>query len=328
MLNFFPKVTLVLLALIAMLLGSHAFAQSQLNWPIKPIRIIVPFTPGAFTDSSARLLARELAEQLGQQVVVENKTGASGVIGVDFVAKAAPDGYTLLVAETSFAMTPALKPNLPFDPLRDLVAISQIADATAVLMVREGLPVKSMKDLIALAKSKPNELSYGTAGAGSSSHLPIEHLLNLTSTQMLHVPFKGAAASLPELMAGRIDLVMSSVATGGPHIKAGKVRPLAVTGTQRSAVLPDTPTFAEAGYADYRMSYWFGVFAPSSTPPEIVARLEREIARAMTSSRLREAFAQQGALPIGSSSADFTRFVAEQLKTWKQVVTVANIKVD
>ncbi len=313
-------------ALLALQFGPPASAQSA--WPTKPVKIIVPFAPGAFTDSSARLLARELTEQLGQQVVVENKTGASGVIGVDFVAKSAPDGYTLLLAETSFAMTPALNPKLPFDPLKDLVAVSQIADATAVLMARDGLPVKSLKDLVALAKSKPNELSYGSAGTGSSSHLPIEHLLSLTGMKMLHVPFKGAAASLPELVAGRIDLVMSSVATGGPLIKAGKVFPLAVTGTQRSPVLPDTPTFAEAGYPDYRMSYWFGVFAPGGTPPEIVARLEREIARALTSQRLRESFAQQGALPIGSSSVDFSRLVAEQIKTWKQVVTVANIKID
>jgi len=145
---------------------------------------------------------------------------------------------------------------------------------------------------------------------------------------MVHVPFKGAAASLPELVAGRIDLVMSSVATGGPLIRAGKVHPLAVTGAQRSPVLPDTPTFAEAGYPDYRMSYWFGVFTPAGTPPEVVARLEREIARALTSAKLREAFIQQGALPTSSSSSEFTRFVAEQIRTWKQVVTAANIKID
>ena len=314
-----------LVALLALVHGPFAAAQA---WPARPLRIIVPFAPGAFTDSSARLLARELTEQLGQQVVVENKTGASGVIGVDFVAKASADGYTLLVAETSFAMTPALNPKLPFDAVKDLIAVSQIADATAVLMARDGLPVKSMKDLVALAKAKPNELNYGSAGTGSSSHLPIEHLLSLTGTRMVHVPFKGAAASLPELVAGRIDLVMSSVATGGPLIRAGKVHPLAVTGAQRSPVLPDTPTFAEAGYPDYRMSYWFGVFTPAGTPPEVVARLEREIARALTSAKLREAFIQQGALPTSSSSSEFTRFVAEQIRTWKQVVTAANIKID
>lgn len=251
-------------ALVTLQFGPIASAQP--TWTARQLRIIVPFAPGAFTDSSARLLARELTDQLGQPVVVENKTGANSTIGVDFVAKSAPDGYTLLVAETSFAMSPALNPKLPYDALKDLVAVSQIADATAVLMAREGLPVKSLKDLVALTKTKPRELSYGSAGTGSSSHLPIEHLLSLTRAQILHVPFKGAAKSLPELVAGRIGLVMSSVATGGPLIKAGKVFPLAGTGTQRSPVLPDTPTFAEAGYAEYRMSYWFSVFAPPAGP--------------------------------------------------------------
>jgi len=316
------------LALAVAGLTSAVHAQAP-AWPTKPIRIIVPFAPGAFTDASARLLANELSTQLGQPVVVENKTGASGAIGADAVAKAAPDGYTLLVTETSFAMTPALfSAKLPYDPIKDLIPVSQYADATAVLMARNGFPAKSVKELIEVAKAKPDGVTYGSAGLGSSSHLPIEWFQSLTGTKMLHVPFKGAAASIPELVAGRVDLVMSSVATGGPHIAAGKVEPLAVTGKERSPALPNVPTFAEAGLPDYRMSYWFGVFAPAGTPKEIVSRLEQEIAKAMTSPALREAFAKQGARTVGNTSAQFTQFVADEIELWKRVVKTANVKVE
>ena len=311
------------------LVGTVAHAQtSPAGYPSKPIRIIVPFAPGAFTDASARLVAKELSEQMGQPVIVENKTGAGGTIGADAVAKAAPDGYTLLITETSFAMSPALFAKLPYDPVKDLVPVAQYADATAVLMARNGLPAKSVQELVVLAKAKPDGLTYGSAGLGSSSHLPIEWFMSLTGTKMLHVPFKGAAASIPELIAGRVDLVMSSVATGGPHIAAGKVQPLAVTGKERSPALPGVPTFAEAGLPDYRMSYWFGVFAPAGTPKDIITRLEREIAKAMLSPSLAEAFAKQGARTVGNTSPEFTKFVANEIDLWKRVVVTANVKVE
>jgi tripartite-type tricarboxylate transporter receptor subunit TctC len=319
---------------VAMLLGASMLAcavQAQTaaaTYPARTVHLIVPFAPGAFTDGSARLLAKELSVQTGQTFVVENKVGASGAIGADYVAKAAPDGYTLLITETSFAMTPALNPRLPYDAVRDLVPVSQYADATAVLMMRNGLGVSSVKELVAMARAAQGKLSFGSAGTGSSSHLPIEWFSSLADVKMLHVPFKGAAASIPELIAGRVDLVMSSVATGGPHIAAGKVAALAVTGKERSPALPNVPTFAEAGFPEYRMSYWFGLFAPAATPRDVVARLEREVARAMTSPALREAFARQGAQPIGSSSAEFTRFVGNEIDLWKKVVVSANVKMD
>ncbi len=319
------------MSVLAVLIGvaSSLGAQAQpAGYPSKTVRIIVPFAPGAFTDASARLLAKELSEQMGQPFVVENKTGAGGTIGADFVAKSPPDGYTLLITETSFAMTPALYPKLPYDPVKDLLPVSQYADATAVLMARNGLPAKTVKELVALAKSKPDGLTYGSAGLGSSSHLPIEWFMSLSGIKMLHVPFKGAAASIPELIAGRVDLVMSSVATGGPHIADGRVMPLAVTGKERSPALPNVPTFADAGFAEFRMSYWFGVFAPAGTPRDIVARLEREIAKAMTSPALRESFAKQGARTVGNTSAEFTRFVADEIDLWKKVVVTANVKIE
>jgi tripartite-type tricarboxylate transporter receptor subunit TctC len=254
--------------------------------------------------------------------------GASGTIGADTVAKSPPDGYTLLITETSYAMTPALYAKMPFDPVKDLIPVSQYADATAVLMSRNELPAKSVSELVALAKSKPGALSFGSAGLGSSSHLPIEWLMSLTGTKMLHVPFKGAAASIPELIAGRVDLVMSSVATGGPHLAAGKVQPIAVTGTQRTPALPNVPTFAEAGLPDYRMSYWFGVFVPAGTPKDVITRLEREIAKAMTSPPLAEAFAKQGARTVGNTSPEFTKFVNNEIDLWKKVVVTANVKVE
>lgn len=325
----YRRLVVVLASLAALVVASGPAMSQPSAWPSKPIRIIVPFAPGAFTDSSARLLANELSNQLGQPVVVENKTGASGAIGADTVAKAAPDGYTLLVTETSFAMTPALfSVKLPYDPVKDLIPVSQYADATAVLMARSGFPAKTVKELIDVAKAKPDGVTYGSAGLGSSSHLPIEWFQSLTGTKMLHVPFKGAAASIPELVAGRVDLVMSSVATGGPYIAAGKVEPLAVTGKERSPALPAVPTFAEAGLPEYRMSYWFGLFAPAGTPKEIVTRLENEVAKAMTSPALREAFAKQGARTVGNTSAQFTQFVGQEIELWKQVVKTANVKVE
>lgn len=295
-------------------------------WPTKPIRIIVPFSPGAFTDTSARIVAKELSDQLGQPVIVENKLGASGTIGVDTVAKSAPDGYTLLITETSFGMVPAIFAKLPYDPVKDLVPVTQYAEAAAVLMARNGFPAKNIKELIALAKTKPDSVSFGTAGQGSSSHLPLEWFQTLTGTKMLHVPFKGAAASIPELVAGRVDLVLSSVATGAPYITSGKVEPLAVTGKERTPVLPSVPTFAEAGLPEFRTSYWFGLFAPAGTPKEIVARLEQEVAKALTSPSLREAFAKQGARPVGNTPAQFAAFIGDEIELWKKVVKAAGIK--
>lgn len=295
-------------------------------WPTKPIRIIVPFSPGAFTDTSARIVAKELTDQLGQPVIVENKLGASGTIGVDTVAKAAPDGYTLLITETSYGMVPAIFAKLPYDPMKDLVPVTQYAEAAAVLMARSGFPAKNIKELIALAKAKPDTVSFGTAGQGSSSHLPLEWFQTLTGTKMLHVPFKGAAASIPELVAGRVDLVLSSVATGAPYITTGKVEPLAVTGKERTPVLPNVPTFAEAGLPEFRTSYWFGLFAPAGTPKEIVARLEQEVAKALTNPALRESFARQGARPVGNTPAQFTAFIGDEIELWKKVVKAAGIK--
>lgn len=323
-----PYIVACGIAIAATCAFTQEAAAQPASWPTKPIRIIVPFAPGAFTDASARLVAKELSEQLGQPVIVENKAGAGGTIGADTVAKAPPDGYTLLITETSFAMTPALYAKLPYDPVKDLHPVTQYADATAVLMARGGFPAKSVQELIVLAKAKPEGVSYGSAGLGSSSHLPLEWFQSLTGTKMLHVPFKGAAASIPELVAGRVDLVMSSVATGGPYIASGKVEPLAVTGKERSPALPNVPTFAEAGLPDFRMSYWFGIFVPAGTPKDVVTRIEQEVAKALASPTLREAFAKQGARTVGSNSAQFTRFVNDEIELWKKVVTTANVKAE
>ena len=315
--------------LASMLAAASPLLHAQTaNWPDHPIKIIVPFAPGAFTDASARLLARELTEQLGQQVLVENKTGAGGVIGTDAVAKARPDGYTLLVAETSYAITPVIKSKLPFDPLKSLQPISQIAEATAVLMARGELPARTLGDMVALARQKPKSLSFGSAGLGSSSHLPVEFFMSIADIDLLHVPYKGASQSIQELVGGQIDLVFSSVATGAPHIATGRVRGLAVTGTERSPVLPDVPTFAEAGYPNYKMTYWFGVFAPAETPRPIVDRLNQAIREALAKQRLHDAFVQQGAKPVSSSPEEFSRFVAGQVQLWRDVAVRAKVPVE
>src|SRR5882757_4544676 len=258
------------------------FAQERTpsGWPDRLVRIVVPFVPGSFTDVSARLVANELTEQLGQPVVVENRGGAGGTAGTTMVVRAAPDGYTLLLTDTSLSISPGLYPNLPYDPVRDLAQISRIADSPAILLVRPGLGVKTLAELVTLAKQKPGELIFGSGGPGSSAHLAMELLLNVAGIQALHVPFRGVAAAITEMIGGRVDMVIGSLASGVAQVQGGALLGLAVTGEQRSPLLPNVPTFAEAGQGGFNMPYWFGLAAPAGTPAQIIAQLNREVVRA------------------------------------------------
>jgi tripartite-type tricarboxylate transporter receptor subunit TctC len=303
-------------------------AAAQPAWPAKPIRLIAPTVPSSFTDLAARVIATELTEQLGQQVIVELRPGAGTTIGAGLVAKSPPDGYTLLITENSFSVTPATYANLPYDPVKDFVHLSLVAVAPTILWARPELPVKSLKELVALSHARPGELTFASGGQGTSSHLAAELFFDKTRMKVIHVPFKGVGASMLEVVAGRVDFGGSSIATPIPHIRSGRLRPLAVTGKARSALLPEVPTFAEAGFPDYDVPIWWGVVLPAGTPQAIVGRLHEELGRALNKPKLKEFFASRGAPVQTSTPAEFTRLVESEIRMWKDLIARTGIKVD
>jgi tripartite-type tricarboxylate transporter receptor subunit TctC len=318
--------TLLLGAALSPLAASgRSFGQA--NWPSQVIRIVVPFAPGSFTDVSARLIAQELTEQLGQSVIVENRGGAGGTAGTAAVVRAAPDGYTLLLTDNSLSISPGLYPNLPYNPVKDLAQISRIANSPSILLVRPNLGPKTLAEVIALAKQRPGEITFGSGGPGSSAHLAMELLLNVSGSKALHVPFRGVAAAIAEVIAGRVDMAIASLASGVAHVKAGTLLGLAVSGDKRSELLPDVPTFAEAGQPRYGVSYWWGIAAPVATPRAIVDRLHREIVKACAQPRLRESFLKSAALAVTSTPEEMTKFVDREIEVWREVIKSANVTV-
>ena len=319
---------LILKAVLAASLSLFACLSAGQNFPSKQVRVIVPVVPGSFTDLAARALAAEMAAGFGQQVIAENRPGAGTTIGADVVAKSAPDGHTLLITENSFSISPALYPKLPYDPVKDFVHIMIVAEAPYILWSRTDLPAKSMKELVASARAKPGALTFGSGGQGTSSHLSGELFFEKASIAVTHVPFKGVGASMTEVMAGRVDFGGSSIASPIAHIRAGRLRPLAVTGNERSPMLPDVPTFAEAGFPGYDAPIWFGYMAPAGTPAPVVDRIREELAKAVAKPAIRDLFAKQGAKTQTVGGTDFTRRVAEETKTWRELVARRGIKVE
>ncbi|HEV7267896.1 MAG TPA: tripartite tricarboxylate transporter substrate binding protein [Falsiroseomonas sp.] len=306
-------------------LAASAVAQS---WPQRPVRIVVPFAPGSFTDVSARLLANELTGQLGQQVIVENRTGAGGTVGATAVVRAEPDGTTLLLTDNSLAISPGLYRNLPYDPLKDLAQISRIANSPSILLLRPGLGPKTVAELVEYAKSRPGEVTFGSGGQGSSAHLAMELLLNVADIRALHVPFRGVAAAIADVISGRVDMAIASLASGVRHVTAGTLLGLGVTGDGRSPLLPQVPTFVEAGLPRYDMSYWWGIAAPSGTPADVIARLNREIVQACAQPRLREAFEKQAATAVTSTPEEMSRFVEREIGVWREVIARAGVRIE
>jgi len=315
----------LLLALLLVGLAGGAEAQS---WPAKPVRIVVPFAPGALTDIAARALAVEMSGDLGQQFIVENKGGAAGTLGADVVAHAAADGHTLLFTDNSFMVSAGLYSKLPYDPLKDLVPVTLAVEGPAIMVARLDLPAKTIPELVALAKSKPKVLTFGSGGQGSSAHLATELFLMQAGVEMVHVPFKGVAAALAETVAGRIDATISSVGGALGHIRSSKVRPLAVTGKERLPALADVPTFAESGYPEYDMVYRFGFLVPAGTPPAVIHRLRDEVAKAGARPKVTELLAAQGARMVASTPAEYRAVIERETKTWKTVIDKAGVKVE
>jgi tripartite-type tricarboxylate transporter receptor subunit TctC len=294
-------------------------------WPTKPIRIIVPFGAGSFTDIAARTVGAELSTKLGQPIIVETKGGAGSTLGTDLVAKAAPDGYTFLVTDNSFAVSSALYEKLPYSP-KDLVQVSLIADAPAVLVGRPGLTAKTLKEVVELARSTPGGLTFGSGGQGSSAHLAMEAFLLQNKLQLVHVPFKGIAPALMEVAADRVDIAISSVGTASAYIKDNRLLGLAVSSEKRHPNMPNVPTFTEAGFSSYKMMYWFGMMAPAGTPPAIIERMQKEIVKAVATPKVVEVFSATGVRAISTSPATFTKMVQSETTLWSEVITRAKIK--
>jgi tripartite-type tricarboxylate transporter receptor subunit TctC len=314
-------------ALITLLvLIAPAWAQ---QYPSKPVRIIVPFAPGGAVDITARAIAPGLTEQLGQSFVVDNRGGAGGIIGADLVAKAAPDGYTLLMGSNStVSVAPSLYPKNPYHPIRDFAPISLVATMPFVLDVHPSVPAKSVKELIALAKAKPGRLSMASGGTGSSNHLVGELFQSLTSAKFTHVPYKGAGPAGVDLMAGQVDLLFDQLASSANYIKSGKLRALAVTSKARAAVIPAVPTMLESGVPNLEATNITGVLAPAGTPAEIIAKLHAAVAKAANQSVVKERFAGIGVEAVGSTPAEFAAYIKEDFARWTKVVKDANIKVE
>lgn len=304
---------------------ANTSAFGQANWPDRTIRIIVPFAAGSFTDIAARLLAAELSDRLGQSVIVENRGGAGSNTGTATVARSPADGYTLLVTDTSLATSPGLYKELPYDALRDLAQISRLATSPTILLVSPALGPRSLPELIAYAKQNPDKLNFGSGGVGSSAHLGMELLLDTAGIKARHVPFRGVAAAIQEAMAGRIDMVIASLASGVAQVQGHTLLGMAVTGEQRSPLLPDVPTFAQAGLAKFQMMYWWDFAAPAGTPSEVIDRLNREVRRACDQPRLRDAFTKQAATPAPSSPDEMKQALVQEIELWRGVIARANI---
>jgi tripartite-type tricarboxylate transporter receptor subunit TctC len=309
------------------LLALPLVAAAQ-DYPARPIRLVVPFPPGGPTDVLARIVATRLGERLGQPVVIDNKPGASGMIGADMVAKAAPDGYTLLANASIHIINPSLYPKSSYDAIADFSPIGNLADVPLVLAVNPKVAARSLPELVALAKSSKTSLAFASAGNATSQHLSGEAFKIAAGIDMLHVPYKGSAPALTDLIGGQVQLMFDSLPSAMPHLKAGTIRPLAVTTPKRSAALPDVPTVAESGYPDFAISTWYGIWAPAGTPPVVVQRLSREIAAIVRIPEVRQQFSGLGAEPVGNTPEEFAAFTKAELAKWAGIVKRSGAKVD
>ncbi len=320
------KSMLVALASAGCLVAGQGVAQS---WPAKPIRMVVPFPVGGGSDSTARILGQRLQERLKQQIIIENRTGAGGAIGTEFAARAAPDGYTILLGSASeIVMLPAVASKLSFDPLKDFIAIARVADVPLLLVTHPALPVKTARDLVDLARKRPGDINYGSAGNGSTSHLSMALFNSLTGTKMVHVPYKGSVQATTDLVAGMLQAGTNTMPASLPFVKNGRLRALAITTPRRSPLLPDVPTVAESGVPGYEVTLWTGVFAPTGTSKDVVAQLGREIEASLAQADTKEALARLGSEVNFSSIEPFTAFMKADYARWVKLTREANIRLD
>ena len=303
-------------------------ASAQTGYPTRPIRLLVGFAPGGGTDIVARILGHKLVDALRQQVVVDNRPGASQIIASELAATAAPDGYTIFMASAGFTINPAFYQKLPFDPIRDFSAITMVASAPNVLVIHPSIPARSVKDLVALARTKPGQLTYGSAGVGAPSHLSGVLFGALGQVEIVHVPYKGSGQVMIDLLSGQLQLSFPALSGAIPHIKTGKLIALGVTTRKRSALLPALPTIAESGMAAYEASSWFGVIGPAGMPKQVVLKLSEVINRILKDPDVRETLVRQGADAVGGSPEDFAATISAEIAKWKKLVASARIKVE
>lgn len=296
-----------------------------LDYPSKPIRLLVGFSPGGATDVVARIIGKKLSEAWNQQVVIDNRAGAGGLVAFEMTAKANPDGYTLLATSPSFAIQPGMSAQLPYDPLRDFAPITQASAAPYLLVLYPGVEAKSLRELIDLAKANPGKLNYASGGVGSAQHLAAELFGLMAGIKIVHVPFKGAV-NIPDVIAGRVQMLFSGLPQGLPHVQAGRLRAVAVTTPSRSSAVPDVPTIAEAGVPGYDVTVWYGILTTGRTPRQIVDKLNAGIVKALQSADVRQQLTSLGLEPVGSTSAQFGSKIRAEIAQWAQVIKRAGIR--
>jgi tripartite-type tricarboxylate transporter receptor subunit TctC len=320
------KFATLMLCVAALLPWGAAWPQT---YPAKPIRFIVPFPAGGGADIFARLIGRKLGENMGQQFVVDNRAGASGIIGCEAVARAAPDGYTLLMGTTGTHTTnPAVFSKLPYDPLRDFAPVSLVAESPFLLLVHPSLPVANLKELIAFARARPGQLTYASSGTGSSSHLGFELFNLMAGIKGVHVPYKGLPPATLDTISGYVTMTWNSITASMPYLKNRQLKALGIGSARRSTLLPDIPTISEAGLPGFELGSWYGIFAPAGTSPDIVRRLRTEVVKAVNDPGLKDQFAALSAEPVGSTPEEFTVVLKQDLAKWAKVARQANVRAD
>ncbi len=303
-----------------------ALAAAVAEYPVKPVRVIVPFAPGGTNDVAARIVAEKFSERFAQSFVVDNRAGANGVVGAEIVARAAPDGYTLLVASAGIAVNPSIMKSLPYDTQRDFTPLGMVGGGPYLMVVHPAIGAKTVKEFVAWTKARPAQISYASVGVGSPSQLAAELLRMVSDIDMQHVPYKGGSAALPDLIAGRVAMFFGSISTLNPQMQAGRVRAIAVTTLTRSPALPEVPTFVESGYPGFEVNGWYGLLGPAKMPAALVSRLNAELQKVLASSETQTRFAANGMEPAGGTAAAFGERIGSEMTKWAQVVHAAGIK--
>jgi len=314
---------------IAFLLSLAFFGvHAQDAWPTRTVRLILPFPPGGGTDILGRMIAERLGAQLGQPVITENRGGAGGNVGAEAAARAAPDGYTIVLVAPSLAISPTLYSRLNYDPVKDFAPVSLVATVPNVMITQASLPAQSLQEFIAFAKGKPGALNFGSGGAGTSNHLAGELFNIVTGAKLVHIPYKGVNLAMQDVLAGNVHLVFIGIPAAALHIKAGRLRALALVAPQRSSALPEVPTVAEAGLRDFEFTTWYGVLAPAGTPRNVVNRLNIELVKIMHSPELKERLAATGTEPLTSTPEEFAAYIRQEISKWGEIIRKAGVKAD